>query len=259
MTRALIYFHHFRLPLPYTPTLALQEKIYALQLARRKSFNHHDDLLLLLEHRPVYTPGRRQTEDSVKDERLRLTNIGADFVTATRGGLLTYHGPGQLVGYPLIDLSRFTPVMGVREYVCRLQKSIELYLHTAHGIASIPSEHTGVFLDPTTKIASIGVRVRHRLTTHGFSLNITPEPLTWFNQIVACGLDNVRATSVASVLGHSVKINDIVPLYIKAFGSTYQRELVPLDLSKDGEVEEALRKLEAEAEGAGPWHHNPTL
>ena len=112
-----IYYHYFRSPLPYGPTLALQEKIHAIQLANRRSSLPYKDILLLLQHRPVYTPGRRQSEDSVYDERLKLMMLGADFVTATRGGLLTYHGPGQLVGYPLIDLSRFTPTMGVRDYV----------------------------------------------------------------------------------------------------------------------------------------------
>src|ERR1700691_3343814 len=102
-----ILYHHFKLPLPYVPTLALQEKLHELQLAQRRT-NSHKDIILLLQHRPVYTAGRRQSELEVRDERIRLTKIGADFITTTRGGQLTYHGPGQLVGYPLLDLSRPT-------------------------------------------------------------------------------------------------------------------------------------------------------
>ncbi|KAF8634460.1 hypothetical protein AX15_000903 [Amanita polypyramis BW_CC] len=255
--KAPVYYHHFRLPLPYAPTLALQERIHALQLANRKSSLPYKEILLLLQHRPVYTPGRRQSEESVKDERVRLTNLGAEFVTATRGGLLTYHGPGQLVGYPLVDLARFTPTMGVRDYVCRLQRSIEHYLREAHGVDSLPSEHTGVFLSSSRKIASIGVHVRHRLTTHGFALNVTNEPLSWFHQVVACGLDDVRATSIESATGKTVKVEEVVTGLVATMGKIYGREMIALDRNKDGEVEEAIRRLEGEAEKAGTWQGQP--
>lgn len=254
-----IYYHYFRSPLPYGPTLALQEKIHALQLANRKSSSPYKDILLLLQHRPVYTPGRRQSEDSVKDERLRLTNLGADFITATRGGLLTYHGPGQLVGYPLIDLSRFTPTMGVRDYVCRLQRSLEHYLRDIHGIGSIPSEHTGVFLSANTKIASIGVHVRHRLTTHGFALNVTKEPLSWFEQIVACGLDNVQATSIETAKGTKVSMDEVVGRLVGTLGRIYEREMVPLDVSGEGSAEEGIQELEKIARESGPGQREPIM
>lgn len=252
-----IHYHYFRSPLPYGSTLALQEKIHALQLASRKSSSPYKDILLLLQHRPVYTPGRRQLEDSVKDERLRLTNLGADFITATRGGLLTYHGPGQLVGYPLIDLSRFTPTMGVRDYVCRLQKSLEHYLQVTHGIGSMPSEHTGVFLSASTKIASIGVHVRHRLTSHGFALNVTEEPLSWFDQIVACGLDNVQATSIETAKGAKVSMDEVVGPLVATLGRIYEREMVPLDIDEGGSAEEGIQELEKIARESGAWQREP--
>ncbi|KAM6498369.1 hypothetical protein JOM56_006317 [Amanita muscaria] len=257
MKPPVIHYHYFRSPLPYAPTLALQEKIHALQLAKRKASAPYKDLLLLLQHRPVYTPGRRQSEESVKDERIRLTRAGADFVTATRGGLLTYHGPGQLVGYPLIDLSRFDPTMGVRDYVCRLQKSIERCLQDSYGIFCIPSEHTGVFLTPTTKIASIGVHVRHRLTTHGFSFNVTKEPLAWFDQVVACGLNDVKATCVEVAAGRQVSVDEVIPKFVSLFGQIYDREMIPIDLEKEGEVEDAIRELEKEGAKAGDWVKAP--
>jgi len=94
-----IFYHYFQFPLQYARTLALQERIHELQLLQRKR-GHHKDILLLLQHRPVYTSGRRQTDDSVQPERTRLRSLGADFVTTARGGELTYHGPGQIVGYP---------------------------------------------------------------------------------------------------------------------------------------------------------------
>ena len=94
-----VFYHHFRTPLPYAKTLVLQEKLHQIQLAARRT-SSHQDLLLLLQHRPVYTAGRRQTGDELAQERTRVVQTGADFVATARGGQLTYHGPGQLVGYP---------------------------------------------------------------------------------------------------------------------------------------------------------------
>ena len=251
-----ILYHHFKFPLPYVPTLALQEKLHELQLAQRRT-NSHKDIILLLQHRPVYTAGRRQSELEVRDERIRLTKIGADFITTTRGGQLTYHGPGQLVGYPLLDLSRPTPPMGVRDYVCRMQMTLETYLREAHGIEHVPSDHTGVFLDPATKIASIGVQVRHRLTNHGFALNVTTEPVKWFDQVVACGLDDVKAGCIEGAVGKKVTVDDVVPSILTVFERIFQREFAKLDLEAVGEIGEAIKIVEEEAEKAGDWLKAP--
>jgi len=115
-----IVYHVFSKPLPYLPALALQEKIHTIQARSREpdkdysqaSLSHtlHPNVLLILEHRPVYTAGRRQDAQEMKDERLRLVKSGADWVATQRGGETTYHGPGQIVGYSLFDLTR----MGVR-------------------------------------------------------------------------------------------------------------------------------------------------
>jgi lipoate-protein ligase B len=101
-----ILYHRFAVPLPYTPTLALQHKLHQYQLSRRRESQNHPDLLLLLEHRPVYTGGRRQKSEELEEERKRLEGLGADWVATDRGGQTTYHGPGQITGYPLLDLGR---------------------------------------------------------------------------------------------------------------------------------------------------------
>lgn len=112
-----VLYHYFKTAVPYVETLALQERIHALQLRLRKAAsetNHspaYPDVFLLLQHRPVFTAGRRQTVDEVSGDNARLTRMGADFVMSNRGGQLTYHGPGQLVGYPLWDLSRLPVCM----------------------------------------------------------------------------------------------------------------------------------------------------
>ncbi|KAJ6606443.1 hypothetical protein DFH09DRAFT_1120243, partial [Mycena vulgaris] len=251
-------YHYFRTPLPYAQTLALQERIHQLQLLHRRT-SSHKDVLLLLQHRPVYTSGRRQTEDSVHDERARLTNIGANFVTTARGGELTFHGPGQIVGYPLLDLSRTSPPMPVRDYVCRLQKALELHLLEAHGIEHAATDHTGVFLDANTKIASIGVQIRHRLTTHGFAINITREPVPWFDQVVACGLADVKAGTVEAVVGEEVDIHGEVPGLLSRFGRMLDREFLPMNLADEGEVGEAIAAAEDNALRAGDWAKAPHL
>jgi lipoate-protein ligase B len=251
-----ILYHYFQLPLPYARTLALQERLHELQLLQRRT-SSHKDILLLLQHRPVYTAGRRQTESSVQDERERLTRIGADFVTTARGGQLTYHGPGQIVGYPLVDLSRSSPPMGIRDYICRMQKMLELHLQEVHAIEHSLCEHTGVFLDPVTKIGSIGVQVRHRLTTHGFALNITREPLSWFDRVVACGLDDVKAGCVEVVKNKPVQVEDEILGLVGRFGHQFDRDMVKMNVGNEGEIGEAILAVEEDALRAGIWPKEP--
>ncbi|KAI0273446.1 hypothetical protein BC834DRAFT_921518 [Gloeopeniophorella convolvens] len=229
-----IYYHYFARPLPYLRALHLQESIHALQLEqRRASASAHKDVLLLLQHTPVYTGGRRQTEAELARERTRLAALGADFVLAQRGGELTYHGPGQLVGYPLLDLARTDPALGIREYICRLQRVLALHLREAHGLVPVETAHTGVFLGAQAKVASIGVQVRHRLTAHGFAVNVTREPQRWFDEVVACGLPDVRATSIEAAAGRETAVEAEVPGVVARFGRVMEREMAPLELGAD--------------------------
>jgi len=261
-----IFYHYFAHPLPYTRTLALQEQLHQLQLAQRRISGTHKDLLLLLQHRPVYTAGRRQisTSPEVLAEAERLRGIGADFVTTQRGGQTTYHGPGQLVGYPLLDLARSSPPLGIRAYICSMQRMLQGHLLQAHGIQHASSEHTGVFLDPQSKIASIGVQVRHRLTTHGFAMNITREPLPWFEKTVACGLADVKAACIIDAVrdingtkSSNITVEGEVDGLVAKFGEELQREMVKLDVSEEDEVSSAIRFVEEEARKAGGWPERP--
>jgi lipoyl(octanoyl) transferase 2 len=120
-----ILYHYLPTPVPYKPALELQERLHQLQLATRRRQSHsplneegnktHPDILLLLQHRPVYTGGRRQQQwtDELELEQKRLQHLGADWVPTARGGETTFHGPGQIVAYPLFDLGR----MSVRRHV----------------------------------------------------------------------------------------------------------------------------------------------
>jgi lipoate-protein ligase B len=240
-----IIYHYFSRPLPYLRTLQLQEAVHALQLQQRRTSASHQDILLLLQHKPVYTGGRRQTESETAPERARLKALGAGFVLVQRGGELTYHGPGQLVGYPLLDLGRTRPAMGIRDYICRLQRMLSLYLREVHGLTPATSEHTGVFLGANEKVASIGVQVRHRLTTHGFAMNVTREPRAWFDEIVACGLADVKAVSVQCATGRKVDVGMEVPAVVDRFGRVMERQMVPLEMGS-GELAELVHTLEQE-------------
>jgi lipoyl(octanoyl) transferase len=165
--------------------------------------------------------------------------MGADFVKTQRGGETTYHGPGQLVVYPLLDLGRMN--MSIRDYICLLQKSIKSRLDNHHRIQTHTSEHTGVFLDVNTKVASIGVHVSHRLTLHGLAMNVTPEPKRWFQQVIACGLADVKAGSLsdASVLGSDVSVEDEAVGLVDLISKELGRECEPLIPSKASESSSA--------------------
>ncbi|KAH9850945.1 lipoyltransferase [Lenzites betulinus] len=238
-----IFYHCFKHPVPYKAALELQERIHRLQLLARKASGNHRDFLILLEHRPVYTFGRRQGEDDdSRGEALKLEGTGADCVFTPRGGQTTYHGPGQITGYPLIDLGRTSPPMGIRDYICRMQKLLETHLAEEHGIKHAP--------------------MRHRLTSHGFALNVTAEPLAWFNRVVACGLTDVKAGCISDVVRSRkgippTSIHDELPGLITRFGRSYGREMVPLDISMEGDAEDAIRAVIKESTSRESWLSEP--
>ncbi|TKY86544.1 hypothetical protein EX895_004693 [Sporisorium graminicola] len=144
------------------------------------------DTLLLLQHRPVYTEGRRHdAENELVSTHLR--SLGAEYHLTKRGGQITYHGPGQLVGYPILNLASMN--LASRCYVDRIQDSL-ISLLASRGIETVPppDDHTGVWADEYHKIASIGIQVRHRVSSHGFALNVEQRAMRGFKHIVACGI-----------------------------------------------------------------------
>lgn len=167
-----------------------------------------------------------------------------------------------MVGYPLLDLSAGSgPTLSIRDYICKLQKMIEFHFQDGHNIPVSRSEHTGVFLDEYTKVGSIGVQVRHRLTTHGFAFNITREPLAWFNEIVACGLTDVKAGCIESAGGKERKVSVAGEVHgvVERFGRGFGRDMEKIEIGSGqlGEVEEMIGRLEQEAREAGDWARAP--
>jgi lipoyl(octanoyl) transferase len=163
--------------------------------------------LLLMEHPSVYTAGRRTTLDERPID-------GTPVVDVDRGGKITWHGPGQLVGYPIIRLAKRNDVVGyVRTVEAALMKVCEEF-----GLAAEQyCDRTGVWIRDNNgdrKIASIGIRVAKGVTMHGFALNVNPD-LTPFTRIIACGIPDVEVTSLAKELGRDVQLSEVIPLIEK--------------------------------------------
>jgi lipoyl(octanoyl) transferase len=176
---------------PYGEALALQEHLREARQAQAIP-----DVLLLLEHPAVYTRGRRSTEAELPLGESWYAAQGIEIVDVDRGGRITYHGPGQLVGYPIMQVG---PIIG---FLRTMEEAIVAALGE-EGIAarSGADRPTGVWVGER-KIASLGIHVARRVTTHGFAVNVDND-LTPFEWIVPCGLDGVQMTSVARETGRA--------------------------------------------------------
>ncbi len=212
---------------PYSEARDLQRS-----LAAAVSQGAIPDTVLFLEHPPVITLGRRTEpgEIHVPDD------AGVDVVETDRGGKSTYHGPGQLVCYPILDLNRHG--RDVKTYCRELEESaIRTVRHFGIEAARIEGL-TGVWLErPPRKICSIGVHISRWVTTHGYALNVDLDPAPFTDWITACGLDDAAFTTIARELDRPVSVGDVRPHAVEAFGEVF-------DLT--------FEELPAE-EGAGLW------
>lgn len=206
---------------PYAEALAMQ--LAAQEGVKRGSGPEH---LLLLEHPHVYTLGRNATATDVLADRGALAAREVEVVECDRGGQVTYHGPGQLVGYPILNLS--PDRRDVRRYVRDLEETLIRTL-AAYGVAGERregQEHIGVWVG-AAKIASIGVHLSRWVTTHGFALNVATD-LALFGGIVACGLPGVEMTSIARLTGARPPLAEVAERYAEVFAEVFDRELAPL-------------------------------
>ncbi len=174
-------------------------------------------MLLLLEHPHVYTLGRRGQEDDILIDAEMLESLGIEVHHTDRGGEVTYHGPGQLVGYPILNLRRWGG--GPLKYVRALERTLIETL-AVYGIQAVSEGRpTGVWVEER-KIAAIGVKVSRRVTTHGFALNVCPD-LSYFDHIVPCGMPDRRATSLSVELGRTVSVSDVAAVAVERFGAVF--------------------------------------
>jgi lipoate-protein ligase B len=212
---------HVRGLVPYIPMWQRQQ---ALAGARAKG--DIGDQLLLLEHNHVFTNGRHGDRRHLLADERTLARIDASYYEVDRGGDITYHGPGQLVGYPIVCLEQLG--VGVRTYVRGLENAIiQTAAHFGVAATSEPG-YTGVWVG-RDKLAAIGVRVAHGVAFHGFALNVDPD-LAYFRQIVPCGLAVRGVTSLAQLLGRSITVAEVVPVCAVAFAEIFGLELSGIDM-----------------------------
>ena len=198
--------------LDYQAAYDLQRRLHAQVVA-----GELPDLLLLLEHPHVYTLGRRGQQSHILAPDDMLTQLGVETHFTDRGGETTYHGPGQLVGYPIVNLRRWGG--GVRKYVETLEQVLIGTLSEFGIAAHSEGKPTGVWVGDA-KIAAIGVRVSRSVTMHGFALNVCPD-LSFFDHIVPCGMPGARVTSMAQELGQEIAVSDVIPAISQAFGCKF--------------------------------------
>ena len=206
--------------IPYEEARGLQERVEAARQA-----DELPDVLLLLEHYPVYTKGRRTqpAELGMGEDWYRMQGI--EVCETDRGGAVTYHGPGQLVGYPIVSLKPYGD--NVHEYVRRLEELMTGSLATLGIDAEVNDGLTGVWVGGAPpegrKIGSIGVHVSRGVTTHGFAVNVNND-LQPFEWVVPCGLEGVRMTSVCRELGAEADMDGYMDVVSERFGEIYGRQ-----------------------------------
>jgi lipoyl(octanoyl) transferase len=194
-------------------------------LAAEVAEGSRPDTVVLLEHPPVVTIGRRTDEGE-----LHLPpDAEVDVVETDRGGKSTFHGPGQLVCYPILDLNRHG--RDVRRYCRDLEDAIERTL-AAFGIEGTTIDGlTGVWLQsPPRKIASIGVHISRWVTTHGYALNVDLDPAPFTSWITACGLEDAAFTTMARELGRPVSVDEVRPAAVAALEKVFDLALAPVSL-----------------------------
>ena len=202
---------------PYVEAWDLQRSLAADVLEGARP-----DTVVFLEHPPVITVGRRTGEAEVHVP----SDADADVVETDRGGKSTYHGPGQLVCYPILDLRRHGK--DVRKY-CRDLEEAVIGTLAAFGLdATRFNGLTGVWLDgPPRKICSIGVHISRWVTTHGYALNVDLDPSPFTEWITACGLEDASFTTIARELGRSVSVEEVRPVAADALADVFALDLHP--------------------------------
>jgi lipoyl(octanoyl) transferase len=266
--------------LDYPTGLRLQEKLVSLRKEGRVA-----DVLLLLEHTPVITLGRNAKAKNILASPKLLAQRGVEVFECDRGGDVTFHGPGQLVAYPIFDLRGFPSengdrrTLGAIEYVRRLE---EVVIRSC-GDFEIPTKRiaglTGVWIDADTstgrmvtgafplprrakleeaKIAALGVHISRGVTSHGLALNVSTD-LSFFDLIVPCGIHSKPVTSMAQVLGRTVALQEVSDSLSRNFGAVFSRKILRLNnldallgsnLGIPMKVPENLRKIHGEDDAA---------
>lgn len=234
-------FRAYRLgTVDYQKALDLQ-----LSLINKRRNEEIEDVLLLLEHPPTFTMGRSGKTEHLLKSQEELKRDGIHFEVISRGGDITYHGPGQLVGYPILDLNKFNRdvhqhLRNIEEMIIRALYDFEIEAERIKGFTGV---WVGGALKPLPldsyprprggKIASIGVGIKNWVTYHGFALNVTTD-LSYFDMMIPCGIPGVRMTSMKELLGNNnIGMSDVEASIINAFSNVFNRRI-----SRDIKIDE---------------------
>ena len=216
----------------YAAALALQQQLCVLR--QQEAIG---DVLLLVEHPPVLTLGRNAHREHVVAGNDFLTRRGISVFETNRGGDVTYHGPGQLVGYPILNLRGFTPPLGIVEYLRRLEEVLiracadyGVLTQRAPGRAGVWTVPGGTIAEK--KIAALGVHVARGVTTHGFALNVTTD-LDDFGLIVPCGIHDRGVTSMEAEAEAPPSLEQMANSVVRHFGRVFGRQMVWLEGLED--------------------------
>jgi lipoyl(octanoyl) transferase len=221
------------------PTLVAYSDAYEAMhaLAGQRARNEVPDSLILLEHPPVYTAGRRSDPSHILWAEQQMREAGAELHFVDRGGSVTFHGPGQLVGYPIVDLGPSPDAIAylrkLEEVVIRACRDVGVYLHR-------DPEATGVW-SGRQKVCAIGVKLlQARVTLHGFALNCTTD-LSWFDAIVPCGLADRSVATLSQLAGRRITVDEMRPRVARHFGEVFGTSLVqaPFDAWSAGPAAQA--------------------
>ena len=217
---------------PYEEARRMQKQIEAARQA-----GEVPDVLLLLEHPPVYTKGRRSRPEELGMGEDWYRMQGIEICETDRGGAVTYHGPGQLVGYPIVSLRPYGD--NVHAYVRRLERlmidSLAAYGVSAEVIDDLTGVWVGGWPPEGRKIGSIGVHVSRGVTTHGFALNVNND-LQPFEWVVPCGIEGIRMTSLCRELGSEFDMDAYMDVVAEGFGDVYGRDPIPTEAEALGEL-----------------------
>ncbi|HBY20717.1 MAG: lipoyl(octanoyl) transferase [Bacteroidetes bacterium GWE2_29_8] len=215
----------------YSDAYQYQENIFnnAIKKKINKLTDNNENVFILCEHTHVYTLGKSGSEQNMLLNYIQLQAKNAEFVKTTRGGDITYHGPGQIVGYPIIDLEVFG--FSVKGYVHNIEEVIIKTLKDFNIESTRLEGATGVWLDidkpgKTRKICAIGIRVSRGITMHGFAFNVNTD-LNYFNHINPCGFTDKGVTSISKELGEVIDINLVKKHLIRHFGEIFKCAILP--------------------------------
>jgi lipoyl(octanoyl) transferase len=220
----------------YKEAWDFQETLFQIITNAKKEMSRNgtnvltDNYLLFCEHKHVYTLGKSGSEQNLLLNHIQLQAQDAEFFHIDRGGDITYHGPGQIVGYPILNLEYF--VTGVRDYIFKLEEAVILLLKDYNIESERLEGATGVWLDTKTprarKICAIGVRTSRWVSMHGFAFNVNTD-LSYFNHINPCGFTDKAVTSMQKELGVPLDIDMVKDQLREKLAQVFEMQIIPWD------------------------------